>query len=168
MKKRAKDYYSADADGDNLIDFEEFCQMVAMRDDAKDFPHNTLRELFDTLDMDKSGKLDLAEYINWALRESLTKSKGKVIDLFRMWDEDKSGAIDLKEFSTVLFALGFQCNMRDAKTVFSTFDKDGGGSIEYEELNKGLRKGTTTQKLKPTPPPSAKGPRPNPRGARAK
>ena len=166
MKKRAKDYYSADADGDSLIDFDEFCQMVAMRDDAKDFPKNTLRELFDVLDLDKSGKLDLAEYINWALRESLAKSKGKVIDLFRMWDEDKSGAIDLKEFSTVLFALGFQCNMRDAKTVFATFDKDGGGTIEYEELNKGLRKGTTTQKLRPTPPPSAKGPRPNPRGGR--
>ena len=166
MKKRAKDYYASDTDGDNLIDYDEFCAMVALRDDAKDFPKDTLRALFDSLDTDKSGKLDLAEYINWALRESLAKSKGKVIDLFRMWDEDKSGAIDLKEFSTVLFALGFQCNMRDAKTVFSTFDKDGGGTIEYEELNKGLRKGTTTQKLKPTPPPSAKGPKPNPRANR--
>ena len=87
MKKRAANYYSADKDGDSQLDFEEFCEMIANRDDADQFKPETLRLLFDKLDMDGSGKLDLSEYIQWALRESLQKAKGKVIDLFRAWDE---------------------------------------------------------------------------------
>lgn len=83
MKKRANDYFAADADGDSKLDFDEFVAMVAQRDDAKDFKQDQLRTLFDALDIDKSGKLDLNEYIQWALRESLGKSRGKVIDLFR-------------------------------------------------------------------------------------
>lgn len=156
MKKRANDYFAADADGDSKLDFDEFVAMVAQRDDAKDFKQDQLRTLFDALDIDKSGKLDLNEYIQWALRESLGKSRGKVIDLFRAWDEDGSGMIDMKEFSTVLFALGFRCSMKDCQAVFDSFDTDGGGQIEYKELNSSLRKGTTLSKLEPKPPAGAK------------
>ena len=90
---------------------------------------------------------DSNEYIQWALRESLTKSRGKVIDLFRAWDADGSGQIDFDEFSTVLFALGFKCSRRDAQNVFGSFDVDGGGQIDYKELNKGLKSGVVANRI---------------------
>ena len=34
MKKRAADYFNADKDGDSQLDFEEFIEMIAARDDA--------------------------------------------------------------------------------------------------------------------------------------
>ena len=101
MKQRAADYFAADADGDNQLDYDEFCGMISQRADSKDFKQKTLRELFDALDVDHSGKLDLSEYISWALRESLAKAKGKVLDLFRAWDADGSGCIDKNEVSVL-------------------------------------------------------------------
>ena len=116
------------------------------------------------MDKDGSGKIDLNEYIQWALRESLTKARGKVLDLFRAWDADGSGMIDYEEFATVLFALGFRCSKRDAQSVFNSFDKDGGGQIDYRELNRGLRDGVTSRDVKSPKPPSVgktgKGPAP--------
>ena len=132
--------------------------MVDARDDHKEFPQSMRRALFDTIDKDGSGKIDLNEYIQWALRESLTKARGKVIDLFRAWDADGSGFIDFSEFSTVLYALGFRCSKRDARNVFDFFDKDGGGEIEYKELNRGLRDGVVARNVKgPAPPTTPKG-----------
>ena len=50
MKKRAEDYYNADKDGDNQLDFDEFCEMVDARDDHKEFPsrcaeHSLIRSI---------------------------------------------------------------------------------------------------------------------------
>jgi hypothetical protein len=43
----------ADKDGDSQLDFEEFNEMVDKRADAKEFPKNLRRQLFDELDKDK-------------------------------------------------------------------------------------------------------------------
>ena len=148
MKQRAADYFSADTDGDGMVNYDEFSSLIAQRADAKDFKQKAVKELFDALDVDKSGKLDLVEYIQWALRESLSKSKGKVLDLFRAWDADGSGQIDKDEFGVVLYSLGFKCSIRDVKKVFDTLDKDGSGEIDYKEMNRALKMGLTTSKLK--------------------
>ena len=143
MKQRAADYFSADTDGDGMVNYDEFSSLIAQRADAKDFKQKAVKELFDALDVDKSGKLDLVEYIQWALRESLSKSKGKVLDLFRAWDADGSGQIDKDEFGVVLYSLGFKCSIRDVKKVFDALDKDGSGEIDYKEMNRALKMGLT-------------------------
>jgi Ca2+-binding EF-hand superfamily protein len=154
MKKRAADYFASDHDGDGQLDFEEFKFLIAQRADAKEFKQETLRQLFDALDVDKSGKLDMAEYILWAMRESLAKARGKVLDLFRAWDADGSGMIDRQEFQVVLYALGFRCSEQVMKGVFAHLDKDGSGELEYREMNNALRRGMTTSKLNEPKPPT--------------
>ena len=70
------------------------------------------------------------------------------MDLFRAWDADGSGQIDKDEFGVVLYSLGFKCSIRDVKKVFDTLDKDGSGEIDYKEMNRALKMGLTTSKLK--------------------
>ena len=142
MQRRAQDYELADADQDNKLDFDEFCNMVKSREEgAENYTEEQLKERFDALDADGSGKVDMSEYLRFSLREALLRSQTRVVDLFRQWDEDDSGTIDKKEFRRAIQALGFDFfdEVSEIDKVFDEFDVDKSGSIEYKELNKMLR-----------------------------
>ena len=139
MRQNAMEYNAADADNDNMLDFDEFCAMVQERE-MGDFTEATLRKRFDALDGDKSGKVDMMEYIQFALRDALARSSTRVLDLFREWDEDGSGSISRKEFARAIKALGFSTPKDQLNALFDGIDTDKSGSIEYSELNKMLRK----------------------------
>ena len=72
-----------------------------------DFTDEELQERFTQLDADGSGKVDLHEYVRWSLREALTRSSTRVIDLFKQWDDDGSGEISKKEFRKAIKSMGF-------------------------------------------------------------
>ena len=82
MRRNAQDYEAADVDQDNKLDFGEFCAMVRNREEG-DFTEEELRERFTELDADGSGKIDLGEYIKFALRGALRRSATRVMDLFQ-------------------------------------------------------------------------------------
>ena len=95
MQRRAQDYELADADQDNKLDFDEFCNMVKSREEgAENYTEEQLKERFDALDADGSGKVDMSEYLRFSLREALLRSQTRVVDLFRQWDEDRDNTID--------------------------------------------------------------------------
>ena len=142
MQRNAQDYEAHDADQDNKLDFGEFCSLVRQREDV-DFSDEDLRVRFEELDSDGSGKVDLSEYIRFSLRDALSRSSARVMDLFRQWDDDDSGEIDRKEFRQAVRALGFDFfdDVSEIDKVFDEFDLDGSGKLEYKELNKMLRHG---------------------------
>ena len=94
---------------DDSIDYDEFCELLEHREAGN--AHDELdrlqdadmrTRLFNEIDRAEGaregcGRILLSEYILWAVRERLSRARGKVIDLFRQWDADKSGQIDLKE-----------------------------------------------------------------------
>eukprot|EP00966_Prymnesium_polylepis_P193760 4490929-Prymnesium_polylepis.1 len=82
MRQNAMEYQTHDADQDNKLDFDEFCALVRERE-VGDHSDEALRQRFEALDRDGSGKVDLNEYVLWALRDALTRSSSRVIDLFR-------------------------------------------------------------------------------------
>ena len=142
MRQNAMEFDAQDKDQDNKLDFEEFCEMVRSREEGE-HTEEELRERFIALDGDGSGKVDMNEYIRFSLRDALSRSASRVIDLFRKWDDDGSGEINKKEFRRAIRALGFNFFKGDAEIdmVFDDFDVDGSGSIEYGEMNKMLRQG---------------------------
>ena len=99
------------------------------------------------LDADGSGLIDMNEYIRFSLRDALSRSAQRVIDLFRKWDEDGNGTISKKEFRRAVRALGFDffANAGEIDMVFDDFDMDGNGTLDYKELNKKLRQGASVQ-----------------------
>jgi len=150
MRDRAGAFGHADLDQDGQLDFDEFCAMVKYRETTK-YTEKQLREKFNDLDADGSGTVDLPEFINYSLRDSLKRSKGRAIDLFRIWDEDDSGYIDKNEFGKAIIALGFVAGREDIAKVFDDLDEDGSGQIEYKELQTILRKPTGAQSRKAQP-----------------
>ena len=78
--------------------------------------------------------------MQYALREAIKESRGRILDLFREWDEDHSGYIDKKEFGAALKGMGFPCSKADIAKVYGDLDPDGSGRLEYNELNTALRK----------------------------
>ena len=139
MRQNAIGFSVADADADNKLDFDEFCAMVRERE-MGEHTEAELRARFEYLDGDHSGKVDMHEYLRFALRDALSRSAAKVIEIFQEWDEDASGRIDKREFRRAIRSLGFeQQNDDDIDLVFDEFDADGSGTLEYAELNKKLR-----------------------------
>ena len=133
-----------DRNADLMLDFEEFVALVKQRETVEGgHTIEELRERFDSLNVSGSGKIHLHEYIRWSLRDALSRSATRVMDLFRVWDEDGSGLIDKVEFRRAIRALGFDFFMHsnEIDLVFDDFDRDHSGELDYKELNKMLRQG---------------------------
>jgi serine/threonine-protein phosphatase 2B regulatory subunit len=89
-----------------------------------------LYKLFQAIDKDGSGEIDLVELIHY-LRLTRTKFNKRVFTIF---DEDGSGEIDFREF---VVALWNYCTMgKSALTIFAfdLYDLDGSGEIELDEV----------------------------------
>jgi Ca2+-binding EF-hand superfamily protein len=163
MKIRVDDFMKADSDGNTELDFDEFRSMRIERCAKDGLPEPTekeLKDLFYRLDLDDSGTVDLSEYVQYALREALKESKGRVLDLFQEWDKDKSGFIDREEFAMAMQRMNFKCSQADILKIFSDLDPDGTGQLDYRELNQSLRRSLrkkpkmaaeTDAKKKPSP-----------------
>jgi len=158
MTIRAEDFFNADEDGTNELGFEEFVKMWSAKCVREGTPVPTEAEqltIFNQLDKDGGGTVDLSEYVQWALRDALDNSRGRVLDLFREWDSDGSGSIDKKEFGAALKAMGFPCGKGDLDKIFADLDPTGDGKLEYNELNASLRR-VQTKAGSPTAAPAKK------------
>ena len=140
MRANAMEFDVGDSDGDRKLDFDEFCVWIAQRERG---PHSAfeMRARFNALDADKSGQIDLHEFVRFSLRDALARDSARVVDLLREWDSDKNGVIDRKEFHRAIKALGFGAlaGKEDIDIVFDMLDESKDGLIEFKELNRMLR-----------------------------
>ena len=138
MRHHAMEYDAFDKDNDGQLDFNEFCKLMTEREVGT--PNiEELRKRFDALDTTKDGRVQMHEYLRYALRDALARSSSRVVELLTEWDADNSGSIDRREFRKAVRALGFTANDAEIDILFEDFDEDGSGTIEYRELNKKMR-----------------------------
>ena len=117
MRQNQMERDQADADNDGKLDFSG---LVCATRRVRAFSEEESRR-FDLLDEDGSGKIDMSEYLLWSLKDVLSRSSSRVVDLFRAWDEDKS-TVDKKEFFKAVRALGLDVEKADTDAVFDSLD----------------------------------------------
>ena len=97
--------------------------------------------LLQGLDVDEDSDKSVAEQ----LRDALSKSAARVIDLFREWDDDGNGKVSKKEFHKAMGLLQFNVPAEDIDALFDSWDPDGSGLLTMDELQKELRRGSSIQ-----------------------
>ena len=122
------------SDQDDFVDYEEFESIMLSLTGGKDnWPESKLRELFENLDADGSGKVSLEKFFQRSLVDA-KRSRGSSLgmhDLFVAADADGSGLLNFHEFASVCSQLGYS---DVASELFETFDVDQSGSLNYNEL----------------------------------
>jgi len=125
-------FASFDSNGDGVLDFDEFCTMVA-KVEGKALTSQELRKRFEQLDSDGSGSIDMYEYIGGSILEELARQD--VGNLFTAMDTDGSHFINRKEFgNAVKSILGYDVDQECIRLVFQTIDEDGNGEVDLREL----------------------------------
>ena len=128
-------FYSADINGDQKLDFAEFCSVVPQ--DLKEATGmKGVRELFDSVDTDRNGSISLDEFFIWTL-QYIEQQTGTGLEVFfRRYDTNREGSLDAREFAQAAEDLGFG---PVAHELFLELDPDESGSVTYGELIAYLR-----------------------------
>eukprot|EP00964_Phaeocystis_antarctica_P035246 scaffold20132_cov48-Phaeocystis_antarctica.AAC.1 len=92
-------------------------------------------------DVDEDSELSVADQ----LKEGLSKSSVRVIELFKEWDTDGDNKVSKKEFRKAMGLLGFSVPTKDIDALFDSWDPDGSGELTLAELAKELKQVKTTR-----------------------
>ena len=141
MQTHARRFADADHSSDQLIDFDEFKEMLPAKL-KKQFSAEQVRAWFDAADRDGSGEISIGEYFLWTLHNTAELHGPDVLALiFGKYDPDNSGQIELDEFQSACDDLGFGLV---AQQVFRMLDPDGSGTISLDELTSAVQMGMPT------------------------
>ena len=132
------EFDEADDNPNRCHDLAEFSAFVRSREEGE-YTDEELQKRFDALETSLDSSLEMREFLTWSLREALTRSSQRVVDLFKQWDEDNSGSVDRREFHRAIRALGFDVTQAESDDVFDSLDENGSGKVEYKELHAMLR-----------------------------
>ena len=104
----------------------------------------SVQALFDELDVDSSGSLDVQELTDGLDRLGFDLSPGELEVLMGRLDVNHDGGLQLWEFVASLVDWGFLQRLPDwrawVRTVFDRLDADGNGAIDLEELEREARR----------------------------
>jgi len=104
-----------------------------------------LDEVFDEVDSDGQGSLDLSEFrlvmdILWA-REGYTKKEyDSLMMVYTLFDRDNSGEISASELTSIMNYLGYSIDKAKIQQIVSEVDVDGSGQINEREFLICMRK----------------------------
>lgn len=90
-----------------------------------------LRALFDAIDVDKSGTIEMDEYFMWTLDVASRQGCGLSL-IFKKYDKQGDGCLDANEFALAVEDLGFAAGF--AHELFVDLDEDGSGSLTIDEV----------------------------------
>lgn len=96
-----------------------------------------LKQILDSVDVDRNGAINYTEFIAATLDEDVYQDRNKIKDAFNLLDKDKDGLIDASELMEVL--QGDDGELMDKEIFQKALDEvdlDGDGNINYKEFEK--------------------------------
>lgn len=151
IKKAYQRFQETDVDHSGLIDYTEFCEVLQVE------PSPQVEKLFQLFDNDKSGQIDVKEFMIGLSNFSGAGKEEKLKFAFMVFDEDGNGVITKQELLKILKARVLLCAVsgvrraergaqanhmasndkevaRKADTIMMQADKDGDGVISFDEF----------------------------------
>ena len=130
-----------DADAEECLTFEQFCQLMAGRPEEEFLLHE-LAARFRALDANGNGMVEKHEFVRWSLMDALSRMRGRVLDLIKEWDANGNGLVSRREFRRAVASCGLDFGTTaDVDAVFDEIDEDGSGELDVRELSARLRPG---------------------------
>ena len=129
-----------DKDADQQLDFEEFRQLVKIKEKNRKYTEEQLHEYFDSLDLDGSGTVDLNEYDKYRLQDAMAaRERAALVDanMQSITDVgDGDDKIDFDEFVALvrLCEKNYEGTDDDLRERFDEMDADMSGQLEMEEF----------------------------------
>lgn len=134
----AKEVFRLFDNGDGSIEATELASMLHTM--GAEVPKEHVDLLFSKLDKDKSGSIDLQEWLVFvsstvkfeSMQGPLTEEDAEV--LFRLFDKTKSGDISVEEFSETFKSLGVDFTPSEVSSFVRELDHDESGTVNMEEF----------------------------------
>ena len=126
-----------DLNNDGQISFEEF-QHVFLNNKYTNIKEDEVREIFNSIDTDKNGKIDYTEFIASCLQEKIYLNKERLNEAFSIFDKNNKGEISKYEIMNVLQIKNGE--NKEIEDIIRDVDKNGDGVIDIEEFYEFMNK----------------------------
>jgi len=126
-----KKFMDMDKDGSGMVDMNEFCRIL--RVERSPF----LERLFHMFDTDRTGLIDLKEFIVGLCNVGNEARDNKVKFAFQIFDLDGSGSIEMEELKKIVKATNMASEKqldRKVKWLMTQCDRDHDGKLTYDEF----------------------------------
>ena len=116
---------------DGQISYEELKKGL-MSLNCQKITDKELSDLFNSIDVDKNGKIDYTEFLAATMETQMYLKEEKLYEAFSNFDLDGRGRITKEELMSVLKAESNQEG--EIENIIKSVDKNGEGSINYQEF----------------------------------
>jgi len=128
-----KVFLALDKNGDGTITLDELKEGLSKLPDLK---ANEIQQIMNSIDTDKSGKIDYTEFLAATMETNLYLKEEKLFMAFKMFDKDGNGKISAQELKEVLGNAELYSE-KDEKAwddLIKEADLNGDGEIDYNEF----------------------------------
>jgi len=134
----AKIFKAIDKNGDGKLSKEEILEGYDLFF-GKNLDKVDIEQMFDSVDIDKSGYIDYSEFVIASMNEKQLLTNEKLQAAFKMFDKDGSGLISATEIKEVL-GFGKTLSEEAVMDIIKQVDENGDGEISFEEFAAMMRK----------------------------
>lgn len=99
MEKLGQLFRKIDVNHDGYIEIEEL--KIALGDESSWIEMKELKNLMDSIDIDKNGRINYTEFLACSLSKDELFSTANMLKMFKLLDKDGSGEIDKGEMAKI-------------------------------------------------------------------
>ncbi|KAM3131260.1 hypothetical protein pb186bvf_016578 [Paramecium bursaria] len=126
-----KQFRAMDINNDGTLSREELMNLYSKKND-KEKAKQIVDDIFDSVDLDHSGKVEFTEFLMAATQKEKLNSQQKLMSVFKMFDKDGDGKISRLELQTIMS--GMKIDDEEWKKILEECDRDKDGEINLNEL----------------------------------